>query len=399
MRELTIEEKAKRYDEAIKDSKQILSTPYTAHWDTMKDVIEHLFPELREDNDEKIRKALVKIISDIDGGFPFEKHGILKKEAREWLEKQGQVKDSTISQHENKTCKENGDSLTSEDEKQSEQKPTDKVEPKFKVGVWVVNNVSEHVFRIKSITGRHCTLEDTRGNIMSPCLLPCENYCHLWTIQDAKDGDVLVASDDSIFLYKCTIDCACKYYIALTTDGAIKFNKGLEHYWETSRAVHPATKGQRILLFEKMKEAGYVWDEEKKALKKIEQKPAMIQWKGHNLKEVIDFTGKSPKFKEWFKTWEEYESYVHSHGDVFKIFNEDGSHYEIPVGAWIVKTPDGYNVASQATYKQKPNWSEEDENMLNRVIMDVKTLREHVYCKSLCDEEYVWLKALKDRVC
>ncbi|MCR5578628.1 MAG: hypothetical protein K6F74_05380 [Prevotella sp.] len=81
--------------------------------------------------------------------------------------------------------------------------------------------------------------------------------------------------------------------------------------------------------------------------KQGEQKPAMIQWKGDNLREIIDFTGCSPRFGEWFKTWEEYEKYVHSHNNIFKIFNEDGSHMEIPVGSWIIKAPDGYNTASR----------------------------------------------------
>ena len=85
-----------------------------------------------------------------------------------------------------------------------------------------------------------------------------------------------------------------------------------------------------------------------------EQKPVMIQWTGKNLKEVIDFTGKSPKFGEWFKSWEDFENYVHSHYDILKLFCEDGSHYEVPVGAWIVKTPDGYNTPSVFRFIQKP---------------------------------------------
>lgn len=84
-----------------------------------------------------------------------------------------------------------------------------------------------------------------------------------------------------------------------------------------------------------------------------EQPDNMIQWTGNNLKEVIDFTGKSPRFGEWFKSWDEFESYVHSHGDILKLFSEDGSHYEVPVGAWIVKTPDGYNVPSVSRFVQK----------------------------------------------
>lgn len=83
-----------------------------------------------------------------------------------------------------------------------------------------------------------------------------------------------------------------------------------------------------------------------KQLDTLKEQPVMIQWTGNNLKEVIEFTGKSPRFNEWFKTWDEYESYVHSHGDIFKLFNEDGTHLEVPVGAWIFKTPDGQNVPS-----------------------------------------------------
>ena len=99
-----------------------------------------------------------------------------------------------------------------------------------------------------------------------------------------------------------------------------------------------------------------------------EQKPVMIQWTGKNLKEVIDFTGKSPKFGEWFKSWEDFENYVHSHDDILKLFCEDGSHYEAPVGAWIVKTPDGYNIPSRFRFVQKPaEWSEEDEKTLDEM--------------------------------
>ncbi len=95
-----------------------------------------------------------------------------------------------------------------------------------------------------------------------------------------------------------------------------------------------------------------------------QRQKSMIQWKGDNLKEVIDFTGKDRNFDKWFKSFEEYEQYVQKHNGIFKLFNADGSHYEIPVGAWIVKTPDGYNVASKAIFRKKSAWSESDEEML-----------------------------------
>lgn len=90
-----------------------------------------------------------------------------------------------------------------------------------------------------------------------------------------------------------------------------------------------------------------------KGEKQRKQKVPMIQWKGDNLKDVIEFTGKSPRFQEWFKTWDEYESYVHEHNNIFKLFDNDGNHWEVPIGAWIVKTPDGFNVPSRAIFKHK----------------------------------------------
>ena len=87
--------------------------------------------------------------------------------------------------------------------------------------------------------------------------------------------------------------------------------------------------------------------------KQGEQKPTMIQWKGDNLKEVIDFTGKDKNFEKWFKSFEEYEKYVQEHDGIFKLFNADGSHYEVRVGAWLIKTPDNRIVASQSTFVPK----------------------------------------------
>ena len=62
-----------------------------------------------------------------------------------------------------------------------------------------------------------------------------------------------------------------------------------------------------------------------------------IVWNGNNLKEVIDFTGRYYKFDQWFKSWEEYENYVHSHDDIFKLFVNNYDYYEIYVGCELHK--------------------------------------------------------------
>lgn len=76
------------------------------------------------------------------------------------------------------------------------------------------------------------------------------------------------------------------------------------------------------------------------ALEKLFTLDHFIQWDGTNLEKVILFTGPHENFKKWFLSWEQYCQYVKDHGNIFKIFGENG-HYEAPVGSWIVKAPDG----------------------------------------------------------
>ena len=85
----------KKYKEALERAKQVYKTPYTAHWDVMKELIEHLFPELKESEDEGIRKMLIyqmerwheaamenNAVQDIKDSA----------DAITWLEKQGEKK-------------------------------------------------------------------------------------------------------------------------------------------------------------------------------------------------------------------------------------------------------------------------------------------------------------------
>ena len=91
---------------------------------------------------------------------------------------------------------------------------------------------------------------------------------HLWTIKDARDGDVLVYNNSSveiILLFKKWMNGVGggAYSYAHTFNNEILFND----WSDCGYATHPATKEQRDLLFQKMKEAGYEWDADKKELK------------------------------------------------------------------------------------------------------------------------------------
>lgn len=56
-----------------------------------------------------------------------------------------------------------------------------------------------------------------------------------------------------------------------------------------------------------------------------------VQWLGHNLRQVIEFTGWHPSASEKY-TWEEYEELVREKG--LKIFNKDGNEI-VNIGDYI----------------------------------------------------------------
>ena len=325
MDELTIEQKAKAYDEVVNKLKGFIAQGVNPL--ITRDDVQDFFPELAESEDEKIRKELITIISCAGDDSS---HIYMSKRDSEryvaWLEKQG------------------------------EKNPVDKVEPKFEIekGKWYVCNTSRYT---GFVVGKayYCPKNGMlKPNENEMARYIAKHYFRLWTVEDAKDGDVL-SDGTTIFIFKDLLsDGSVMSYCDYDTDSSDSDSFCHLSVNLMCSKITPATKEQHDLLFQKMKEAGYWWDAEKKELKKVEQKPCMIQWKGDNLKEVIDFTGKDKNFDKWFNSFEEYEKFVREHEGILKLFNEDGSHYEVPVGAWIVKTPDGRNVASKAVFKQKP---------------------------------------------
>jgi hypothetical protein len=76
---------------------------------------------------------------------------------------------------------------------------------------------------------------------------------------------------------------------------------------------------------------------------KYRKKPVVIdaiQWTGDNLREVIDFTGKHPRWSEWFASWEDYEERVRKDGGIFKIITLEGTIKASP-GDWIIRGVNG----------------------------------------------------------
>ena len=102
------------------------------------------------------------------------------------------------------------------------------------------------------------------------------DYFHSWTIKGAKDGDVLVCIGGK---YGQEIGIVKKYvgkyggcdkcfetYCFVDWEGRFRLGE-----YMGSKEIYPATKEQRDLLFQKMKEAGYEWNSDKKELHKIKK--------------------------------------------------------------------------------------------------------------------------------
>ena len=283
----------KAYKEALKRAKSELNVWGSIDYDAYKHIV-RIFPELAESEDEKIRK---EVIETINGTL----HPNSKKrnELIAWLEKQGEknpvyINNISIQQmveHYASTDEYDGndykgkpvgcmirayrqgltDMLNS-----MKQKPIndtdeeivkvventsilDMVEPKFKVGDWVVYD------------GWVCQITDVKedgycNSVHGFIPKEREEVMRLWTIQDAKDGDVLVDVYGNIGMFEKHDDFDWSSYYSLGYNRGFQCFK-IEH---ENEKTYPATKEQRDLLFQKMKEAGYKWDADNKKLKKEE---------------------------------------------------------------------------------------------------------------------------------
>lgn len=135
-------------------------------------------------------------------------------------------------------------------------------QPKFKVGDWIIGRNYTKFYKIIEV---YNTWYDVIDNDGFPASIPFDNEkdFRLWTIQDAKSGDVLAYENDIVIFkennYNSEDKSGCMFVCCLIKDN------GDEHWYEIGGInpiyYHPATKEQCDLLFLKMKKAGYKLDE------------------------------------------------------------------------------------------------------------------------------------------
>ena len=317
---MTTEEKARAYDKALNIAREILDHTSENYLCThltkedIKDMYIRFFPELEESEDEKIRKSLISYLHGL-GEFDYPD----KKTYNDWLkwvEKQkSYVSPQMVADAYLRGCNETEEKLL---EKQGEQKlqieklPSeiktigesldfttqeecdeynqmvsdlimsdgDKIIPKFKVGDWITNG--DYTWKIVEVKPLDYMLQSQDGNIVYDTISYVDEQFHSFTIQDAKDGDVLHSTgfdSECIFIFNGLDNwkfdepngdrAVATAHCCITVSGD-KMEFGIQgpDCIEVN-TIKPATKIQHDLLFQKMKEAGYEWNEEKKELKKF----------------------------------------------------------------------------------------------------------------------------------
>ena len=201
-----------------------------------QEAAEKYFPELKESEDE--RTQLTEFLKDLIDKGASDRYGRKDFERwKFWLERQG------------------------------EKKPDEKVESKFKIGDWVIDEIGI-VYQIANVI-KYVTYHTYGYDVVGGGYFNDNTEgVRLWTIQDAKAGDVLCWDDSKcIALFKNIYDND-----SFESYGFVGHRTGIfqpsESYHDIKDA-HPATKVQRERFFAKMREAGYEWDAETLELKKI----------------------------------------------------------------------------------------------------------------------------------
>ena len=157
-------------------------------------------------------------------------------------------------------------------------KPADKVKPKFHNGDWVVNEVTGLAYQIKncseSLNNHEYGYDLTNGGYIGSDDV---NIYHLWSIADARDGDVVAdKSDGTIGIFQsighhsdggsCNDHSYC--FLHCRYDDGFFYADFENGNIINSNDLIPATKEQCDLLFEEMTQAGWEWNSEKKELSK-----------------------------------------------------------------------------------------------------------------------------------
>ena len=137
--------------------------------------------------------------------------------------------------------------------------------PKFEPGEWIAANGTDvnedyRIVRIVKAENGNYTIESPKGFVGCNSFGTWESEYHPWTIDDAREGDVLVSEQGSLFVYtgrKSEKDGRPFAYCGVINNAFVECPPTVPC---TDRETAPATYGQCIKMESKMGEAGYGWD-------------------------------------------------------------------------------------------------------------------------------------------
>lgn len=358
MKDLSIEEKAKRYDEAIEKAEKWHNAPNVDKIPTFGNrIIEDIFPELYESEDDRTRKEIIKLVKYYYGSTLGCKHTVSRDKMLAWLEKHGKEKSMKVYRVENEAeqkglwrkfdgtyqplfdmltdgkCKDlpmedspiyreggkqwfasapsketlqkwfskkdleelvskgftisefevvgykkvsdfeyiftrdnilNRNYLEVSDIYPEQKDFAPKVEPKFKVGDWITNG--EEIGQVIEWNHHGCIGYKTNYGTEKAFNKEDISKWHKWTIQDAKDGDILACNNGWACIFKRLNDNLFSSHCFMDSEGWFCETGGQAHVLDNSINCHPATKEQRELLLTKLKESGHEWDADKKEI-------------------------------------------------------------------------------------------------------------------------------------
>lgn len=142
-------------------------------------------------------------------------------------------------------------------------------EPKFHKGQWIACNGLNTALIIDIVDNKY-EVEFLDGNKGFPHIDYVDRRFHLWTIQDAKDGDVLV-NGSNIFIFHFINNRRLMGYCHVNMDDGNFYNDiGKNECFGTIDApVTPATKEQHDAMMKAMNDAGYKWNAKTKTLEEL----------------------------------------------------------------------------------------------------------------------------------
>ena len=242
---MTEKEKAEAYDEALKKA----SASHKDEDKHLKATLERIFPELKESEDEKIKNAILNHLKKMWGNCQDDVCGVHVEDAIAWLERQGD-KDKLIQ--------ELGEYKV---------KYTQEVLEKY---INSMSNKDDERLKKTAIAFLKDFAEQGYENALE-CIdwLEKQDEMHIWTIEDAKDGDVLACNEEILLFKSYSVQGRISLYCWYNGQTNNFHNKEVIDISLNKRnKICPATKEQRDTFMKAMNDAGYEWDAEKKELKK-----------------------------------------------------------------------------------------------------------------------------------